>query len=82
MEDALLRFQKARRIETDRLEVFTGYLIYGGINVGPKMFAGTCNRDLKEMDNDEILQARGRTTIDQEFSHLTIDFNVVVKGFL
>ncbi|KAL4872627.1 hypothetical protein BDV12DRAFT_210521 [Aspergillus spectabilis] len=82
MEDALLRFQKARRIESDRLEVFTGYLIYGGINVGPKMFAGTDDRDLKKMDKDEILQARGRTTINQEFSHLTIDFNAVVKGFL
>ncbi|KAL4887534.1 Argonaute complex, subunit Arb1 [Aspergillus karnatakaensis] len=82
MEDALLRFQKARRIETDQLEIFNGYLMYGGINVGPKMFAGTDNRDLKEMDSDEIMQARGRTNIDQEFAHLTIDFDAVAKGFL
>ncbi|KAL5341636.1 Argonaute complex, subunit Arb1 [Aspergillus crustosus] len=82
IEDALLRFYKARRIETDRYEIFTGYLIFGGINVGPNMFAGTDNRDLKEMDKDEILQARGRTSVNKDFAHLTIDFNAVVTGFL
>ncbi|KAI9376395.1 Argonaute complex, subunit Arb1 [Aspergillus egyptiacus] len=82
MEDALLRFQKNRRIETERLEVFHKYLAYGGVNVSPKIFAGTIDRDLKEMDKDQILLARGQTAIDQDNSHLTIDFNAVVKGYL
>ncbi|KAL4951121.1 Argonaute complex, subunit Arb1 [Aspergillus filifer] len=82
LEAAILRFSKNRRIETDRLEVFHKYLAYGGIDVGPKMFAGTDDRGLKEMDNEQILLARGNTAISENTSHLTIDFEVVVKGFL
>ncbi|KAL4919790.1 Argonaute complex, subunit Arb1 [Aspergillus aurantiobrunneus] len=82
LEDALLRFNKNRRIESDRLEVFQKYLAYGGIDVSPKMFAGTNDRDLKELDNDQVLLARGQTAVSQDYSHLTIDFNAVVKGYL
>ncbi|KAL2821691.1 Argonaute complex, subunit Arb1 [Aspergillus granulosus] len=82
VEDALLRFHRNRRIETDRLEVFHKYLTYGGVDVGPNMFAGSDNRDLKEMDSEQILRARARTAISQESSHLAIDFDAVVKGFL
>ncbi|KAL2862371.1 uncharacterized protein BJX67DRAFT_385738 [Aspergillus lucknowensis] len=82
VEDALLRFQKNRRIESDRLEVFHKYLAYGGIDAGPKMFAGSDDRDLNELDHDQILLARGRTTIDQNKSSLTVDFNAVVTGYL
>ncbi|KAL3470923.1 Argonaute complex, subunit Arb1 [Aspergillus californicus] len=82
MEEALLRFQKNRRIESDRLAVFLKYLIYGGIDVGPKMFAGVDDRDMKGMDKDEILLARGQTSVNQDNSHLPIDFNAVVKGYL
>ncbi|KAL2796317.1 Argonaute complex, subunit Arb1 [Aspergillus keveii] len=81
-EDALLRFHKNRRIETDRLEVFHKYLNYGGVDVGPNMFAGSDDRDLKEMDSEQILLARARTAIKQENSNLAIDFDAVVKGFL
>ncbi|KAL4982779.1 Argonaute complex, subunit Arb1 [Aspergillus falconensis] len=82
MEDALLRFNKIRRIESDRLEVFSKYLAYGGIDVSPKMFVGTDDRGLKELDNDTILLARGQTAIDRGRANLPIDFNAVVKGFL
>ncbi|KAL4802332.1 Argonaute complex, subunit Arb1 [Aspergillus unguis] len=82
VEEALLRFNKNRRIEPDRLEVFQKYLKYGGIDVSPKMFAGTEDRDLKNLDNDEILLARGQTAINKEYSRLEIDFDAVVKGFL
>jgi hypothetical protein len=82
MEDALLRFYKNRRIESDRLNVFSKYLAYGGIDVSPKMFAGTADHGLKELDNDAILLARGQTAIHRDRANLPIDFNVVVKGFL
>ena len=62
--------------------MFHKYLAYGGIDVGPKMFAGTDDRGLKEMDNEQILLARGKTAISEDTSHLTIDFDAVVKGFL
>ncbi|KAL4821361.1 Argonaute complex, subunit Arb1 [Aspergillus spinulosporus] len=82
MEDALLRFYKNRRIESDRLDVFSKYLAYGGIDVSPKMFAGTDDRGLKELDNDMFLLARGQTAIHRDRTNLPIDFNTVVKGFL
>jgi hypothetical protein len=82
MEDAILRFQKKRRIENDRREVFLKYLQYGGVDISPKMFTGTDQRDLKEMDSEEILMARAQTSIAQEQSNLQIDFNAVVKGYL
>lgn len=82
IEDALLRFQQKRRIETNRQAVFLKYLAYGGISVGPNSFAGTDDRELKQMDSDQILLARGQTSISKENSHLPIDFNAVVKGFL
>ena len=82
MEDAILRFQKNRRIESDRREIFTKYLAYGGVDVGPKMFGGVDDHDLKEMDNEEILLTRGQSSIAQERADLEIDFNAVVKGYL
>jgi hypothetical protein len=82
MECAILRFQKKRRIENDRREVFLKYLQYGGVDISPKMFTGTDQRDLKEMDSEEILMARAQTSIAQEQLNLQIDFNAVVKGYL
>lgn len=82
MEDAILRFQKKRRIENDRREIFLKYLQYGGVDISPKMFTGTDQRDLKEMDSEEILLARAQTSIAQEQLNLHIDFNAVVKGYL
>jgi hypothetical protein len=64
------------------LEVFHKYLNYGGVDVGPNMFAGSDDRDLKEMDSEQILLARARTAIKQENSNLAIDFDAVVRGFL
>ncbi|KKK22982.1 hypothetical protein AOCH_002690 [Aspergillus ochraceoroseus] len=82
MEDAFLRFQKKRRIENDRLEVFQKYLAYGGVDVGPKMFVGSDDRDFKNMDSEQILLARGQTSIKDDHSKLPVDFNAVVKGYL
>ncbi|KAF7158469.1 hypothetical protein CNMCM5623_003472 [Aspergillus felis] len=82
MEDAILRFQKKRRIESDRREIFLKYLQYGGVDISQKMFTGMDQRDLKEMDGEEILLARAQTSIAQEKLNLQIDFNAVVKGYL
>ncbi|EAW13015.1 uncharacterized protein ACLA_014520 [Aspergillus clavatus NRRL 1] len=82
MEDAILRYQKNRRIESERREVFLKYLQYGGVDIGPKMFSGLDQRELNGLDSEQILLARGQTSIAQERSDLTIDFNAVVKGYL
>lgn len=82
MEDAILRYQKNRRLESHRWEVFLKYLSYGGVDVGPKMFGGMDERELQQLDNEQILVTRGQASIAQDRSDLEIDFNAVVKGYL
>lgn len=82
IEDAILRYQKNRRLESARWEIFLKYLVYGGVDVGPKMFSGSDARELEQMDTEQILVTRGQTSISQERSNLEVDFNAVVKGYL
>lgn len=82
MEDAILRYQKNRRLLNERHAVFMKYLAYGGVNTAQKMFQGMEDRDMKDMNTEDVLAARGQATIDYDHSHLDIDFNAVVKGFL
>lgn len=46
------------------------------------MFAGVDERGMKNMDKEDILLARGNTSINHGQSNLIIDFNAVVKGYL
>ncbi|OJZ83958.1 hypothetical protein ASPFODRAFT_209672 [Aspergillus luchuensis CBS 106.47] len=82
IEDALLRYQKNRRLESDRRDVFLKYLAYGGVNVGQRMFGGLDGRDLQQLDSEQILQARAMTSVGKDRSNLTVDFDAVVRGFL
>ena len=82
MEDAILRFQKNRRMVTERSEVFLKYLAYGGVNVAQKMFAGVDNRDMQAMDSEQIMMLRGQTSIEDDRSELLVDFDAAVKGYL
>lgn len=82
MEDAILRYQKNRRMIPDRSAVFMKYLGYGGVNVSQKMFTGVEDRELQEMDKEQILLMKGQTSIDKDRTSLLIDFNAVVKGYL
>lgn len=82
MEDAILRYQKNRRLESDRREVFLKYLSYGGVDVGPKMFGGMDERELQQLDSEQILVTQGQASIAQERSDMEVDFDVVVRGYL
>ncbi|GCB22153.1 argonaute-binding protein 1 [Aspergillus awamori] len=82
IEDALLRYQKNRRLESDRRDVFLKYLAYGGVYVGQRMFGGLDGRDLQQLDSEQILQARAMTSVGKDKSNLAVDFDAVVRGFL
>lgn len=58
------------------------YLTYGGVNTAQKMFQGVEDRDMKNMDSEDVLVARGQATVDHDHWHLEVDFDAVVKGFL
>ncbi|KAE8415146.1 Argonaute complex, subunit Arb1 [Aspergillus pseudocaelatus] len=69
-------------MEPDRREVFMRYLVYGGVDVGPKMFTGVDEQELQQLDSEQALIAKGQTNIRQECTKLIVDFNAVVKGYL
>ncbi|KAE8351542.1 Argonaute complex, subunit Arb1 [Aspergillus coremiiformis] len=82
VEEALLRYQKNRRMEPERHGIFMRYLAYGGVDVSPKMFAGVDERGLQQLDSEQVLIVKGQTNIPQECEKLPVDFNAVVKGYL
>lgn len=82
MEHAILRYQKNRRIVNDRREVFSCYLAFGGVDVGPKMFAGVDDREIQGMDKEQIMLVKAQESIKQDHAELAIDFNAVVTSYL
>lgn len=82
IEDAILRYQKNRRIVTERGQVFMKYLSYGGVSVTQKMFAGVDDREMQNMDGEQVMMHRAQTSIEDERSELPVDFDAVVKGYL
>lgn len=46
------------------------------------MFGGLDNRDLENMDKEQILVAKGQASIGYDSANLDIDFNAVVRGYL
>ena len=69
-------------MDSDRRSVFTKYMAFGGVTVGPKMFGGVDQKDMEDMDAEEIITARAQTSITDDRSAWIIDFEAVAKGFL
>ncbi|KAJ5713394.1 uncharacterized protein N7483_010575 [Penicillium malachiteum] len=82
MEEALMRFDRKRRIESFRRNIFHKYLQYGGITIGPNFGTGVPAKELKTMTKLEAMQARAQTMIEKERERLDISFDKVVRGFL
>ncbi|KAJ5527163.1 hypothetical protein N7513_011322 [Penicillium frequentans] len=81
LEEAFMRFERKRRIEPARGNIFHKYLQYGGISVGPNFGGGVSPQDMKMMTGDEIMHARTQTLIEKEREGLHISFDKVVRGF-
>jgi hypothetical protein len=69
-------------MDSDRKHIFTKYMMFGGVTVGPKMFGGVDQRDMEDMDAEEIRTARTQASILEDRSEWRIDFEEVAKGFL
>ncbi|EEA28444.1 conserved hypothetical protein [Talaromyces marneffei ATCC 18224] len=82
IQEALNRYQQKRRLLEERMQVFSQYLRYGGVEVGAKMFGGVSEMELKAMDKEGIVIARSQTDISVEKMNLDIDFEHVAKAFL
>ncbi|EEH06616.1 conserved hypothetical protein [Histoplasma capsulatum G186AR] len=82
LETAIQRFQAKRSMNIDRRNVFTKYMSYGGVDVGPKMFEGNDQRDLMDMDSEDILTAAAQASVPENRVGWDVDFEAVAKGFL
>ncbi|KAJ5086521.1 hypothetical protein NUU61_007828 [Penicillium alfredii] len=82
IDEALSRYQSQRRFENDRSSIFVKYLKYGGVNVGPKPFAGVTPQELRDMDKEDAIKARSQTGVPFSQMNLDVDFHEVVRGFL
>ncbi|KAJ6102498.1 hypothetical protein N7486_004925 [Penicillium sp. IBT 16267x] len=81
LEEAFMRFERKRRIEPARSNIFHKYLQYGGVSVGPNFGGGVSPQDMKLMTADEIMHARAQTLIEKEREGLHVSFDKVVRGF-
>lgn len=69
-------------MDSDRKNVFTKYMSFGGVSVGPKMFGGVTQQDLELMDAAEIATATAQASIAEDRAGWTVNFEAVAKGFL
>lgn len=82
MDEALMRYQASRRLETLRMNIFSKYLQYGGVCVGPNWGCGVSKKELKDMNPNEAMKARNMAAIREEVSRLEVNFDEVVRGYL
>ena len=62
--------------------MFTKYMSYGGVDMGPKMFQGNDQRDLQDMKAEDAITATAQSAIPVGRSDWIIDFELVAKGYL
>ncbi|KZZ89503.1 Argonaute complex, subunit Arb1 [Ascosphaera apis ARSEF 7405] len=69
-------------MDNDRLHIFKSWMQYGGVDTKTKMFGGLDQKDLKDLDSEDILQARATSSIPEDRQFWKVDFEEVAKGFL
>ncbi|KAI5305372.1 NADPH:quinone reductase [Ascosphaera pollenicola] len=82
LQTAIQRYQAKRNMDNDRLHVFKSWMQYGGVDTKAKVFGGLDQKDLKELDAQDILQARATSSIPENRKGWKVDFEEVAKGFL
>ncbi|PGH04618.1 hypothetical protein GX51_03451 [Blastomyces parvus] len=82
LETAIQRFQAKRSMDSDRRNVFMKYMSYGGVDVGPKMFGGNDQHDLRDKNAEDILIATAQASVPENRVGWAVDFEAVAKGFL
>ncbi|RMZ85632.1 hypothetical protein DV737_g585, partial [Chaetothyriales sp. CBS 132003] len=89
---AVKRFERTRKLSSERRDVFYKYLAYGGIDVGPQMFQSVQAFDKdarKAMSKTELAEAMSQLSIgDDKYDTsspdalYTVDFEGCVRAFL
>ncbi|KAJ5674605.1 uncharacterized protein N7477_004539 [Penicillium maclennaniae] len=79
---ALRRFQFRRRIEPARLNMFSKYLKYGGVDIESIIASEANYQEMESMTADQIMQARAMAEIRKVRATLDVDFDLVLRGFM
>lgn len=85
------KFERTRKLSSERRDVFYKWLHYGGIVIGPSY--GTGGHDLKSLDKDETAAVLSQASIPDELraalettntddAKYEVDFGSCTKGFL
>lgn len=93
IELAIQRYRQKRRFDSQRSFLFDKYLAIGGIDSSQRMFQGIDPSELKDLTNEEIRQLTARDAIHHGGASVkfydsdspgawTVDFAIIVKGFL
>ncbi|KAK4946827.1 hypothetical protein LTR10_014330 [Elasticomyces elasticus] len=84
---AIARFERTRKLVSERRDILFKYLAYGSIETGPNQFQG--GQDTEGMDKTQIAQTLTQARISDnkrdlgtETSLYEVDFQGVMKGFL
>ncbi|RMZ88486.1 hypothetical protein DV736_g4282, partial [Chaetothyriales sp. CBS 134916] len=89
---AVKRFERTRKLSSERRDIFYKYLAHGGIDVGPQMFQSVQafdNDTMKAMSKTELAEAMSQLSIgDDKYDTsspdalYTVDFEGCMKAFL
>ncbi|KAI4725338.1 hypothetical protein E4T49_06944 [Aureobasidium sp. EXF-10728] len=85
IETAIQRYRARRKFHQQTSQMFNKFMSYGGIESGPKMFGGSDNRDLAEMDAAQIAALTAVHFVAEDVLYSDrweVDFVGVAKGFL
>lgn len=94
MQQCIQRYRARRKLNSERANIFSKYLILGGVDAGVKAFSGGLDKDTLENCNageiidiqatDHIRNGNGHVKFYDASNpvHWIIDFEGIVKGFL
>lgn len=77
------RYVARRKFDNLRKDFFDKYLSFGGVDSGPKMYAGGFEADSGDLTADEIAHLKARHFVDFNINdHSVVDFDGVLRAFL
>ena len=85
IQSAIQRYKAKRNLDSERKDLFDKYMVYGGVDTGPKMFGGGLDsRTLEEATAADItaFTATNYVSDDKEGTEYVVDFDGCVKGFM
>ena len=86
IETAIQRYKARRNLDSERKDLFDKYMVYGGVDTGPKMFSGGLDSlTLEGSTAAEIIAITATNFVSankEESDDYVVDFDGCAKGFL